>query len=69
MSYFIHQEIRITDNNSYRGSFNRNKQNFKNKNYNKKVNPLNNKVEISRFNFCGFQMLLKNIMIYDYMNN
>ena len=35
--------------NSYRGSFKRNNQNFKNKNYNKKMNQLNNKGEIS----CG----------------
>ena len=38
---------------SYRGSFNGNNQNFKNKNYNKKMNPLNNKGEISRCNFGG----------------
>ena len=38
---------------SCRGSFNRNNQNFKNKNYNKKMSPLNNKGEISRCNFCG----------------
>ena len=64
--------------NSYRASFNRNNQNFKNKNYNKKINPLNNKGQISRCNFCGskfhcektVQTLQKNIiMIYDYMNN
>ena len=39
--------------NSYRGSFSRNDENFENKNYNKKINPLNNKGEISRCNFCG----------------
>ena len=37
--------------NSYGGSFNRNIQYFKNKNYNKKMNPLNKKGEISRCNF------------------
>ena len=41
--------------NSFRGSFRRNNQNFKNKNYNKKMNPLNNKGEISRCNFCGLK--------------
>ena len=64
--------------NSFRGSFSRNKKNFENRNYNKKMNSLNNKGEISRCNFCGskfrwektVQMLQKNIvMIYDYMNN
>ena len=39
--------------NSYRGPFNSNNQNFKNKNYNKTMNPLNNKGEISRCNFGG----------------
>ena len=39
--------------NRYGGSFSRNNQNFKNKNYNKKMNALNNKGEISRCNFCG----------------
>ena len=39
--------------NSYRGPFNSNNQNFKNKNYNKTMNPLNNKEEISRCNFDG----------------
>ena len=37
--------------NSFRRSFSRNNQNFKNKNYNKKMNPLNNKGEISRCHF------------------
>ena len=37
--------------NSFRGSFSRNNQNFKNKNYNKKMNRLKGK--ISRCNFCG----------------
>ena len=36
MRYYIHQEIRITENKIVRGSLNRNNQNFKNKNYNKK---------------------------------
>ena len=38
---------------TYRGSFNRNNQNFKNKNYNKKMNALDNTGEISKSNFCG----------------
>ena len=45
--------------NSFRGSFSRNNQNFKNKNYNKKMNPLNNKGEISRCNFCGSKFHLE----------
>ena len=39
--------------NIYRGPFNSNNQNFKNKNYSKTMNPLNNKGEISRCNFGG----------------
>ena len=54
MKYFIHQKNKnYRQHNSYRGSFSRNDQNFENKNYNKKMNPLNNKGEISRCNFCG----------------
>ena len=41
--------------NSYRGSFNRSNQYFKNKNCIKKMNPLNNKEDISRCNFCGLK--------------
>ena len=38
--------------NSYGGFFDWNNQHFKNKNYNRKTNPLNNKGKISRCNFC-----------------
>ena len=41
--------------NSYRGSFNRSNQYFKNKNCIKKMNPRNNKEDISRCNFCGLK--------------
>ena len=41
--------------NSYGASFSRNNQNLKNKNYNKKMNPLNNKGDISRCSFCGLK--------------
>ena len=40
---------------SYRGSFCRNNQNLKNKNYNKKMNPVN-KGEIARCNFCKISL-------------
>ena len=52
MRCFIHQKNKnYRRHNSLRGSLSRNNQNFKNKNYNKKMNPLNNKGEISRCNF------------------
>ena len=63
--------------NSYRGSINRNNHNFKNKNCNRKTNPFN-KVEIPEATFVGLtsireknvQMLQKNpTIIYDYMKN
>ena len=51
--YYTSRNKNYRQQNSYGGSFNRNIQYFKNKNYNKEMNPLNNKGEISRCNFYG----------------
>ena len=79
MRYFIHQKIRITDNKIVIEDPSKETiKNLKNKNYNRKMNPLNNKGKIARRTFCGskfhwektVQMPQKNIIIiYDYMNN
>ena len=72
MRYFIHQKNKnYRRHNSLRGSLSGNNQNFKNKNYNKKMNPLNNKGEISRCNFCLYSSnklkLLKVIAVLNLM--
>ena len=75
--FYTSKNMNYRQHNSFRGSFSRNNQNFKNKNYNKKMNHLIIKGKFQDATFVGqkfigkkiVQMSQKNIMIYDYMNN